>query len=267
MESNRGTEESALRRKFDEADADGSGMIDRGEYLRLALVDALAKSKQRVLDLLDEVDSNRNRKVSQAEFRRAVRSLSFQASNEDIDRVFDAFDMDGSGEIDFKELATALKPETVARNRYALRNKLSSRATPSAAPMAPSASAAAATSSEPIAPTAPAGLAQRKPSAGAPRDAAAAAPAERKSAAAPATFKTAVARAASPVAMVRSITCSILGLHQPATWRRAAALDIAAAALTVAWAAASAVLLPKLSVWSSIQSSVGNLLATRTVSA
>ena len=42
-------------------------------------------------------------------------------ANADIDAVFDVFDDDASGEMDFKEMAIALRPSTVAQQKHKLR--------------------------------------------------------------------------------------------------------------------------------------------------
>lgn len=54
MPQNRGKPRPALRAAFDEADSDKSGTIDKSEFLRMALVDALSSSEQRVIDLLEQ---------------------------------------------------------------------------------------------------------------------------------------------------------------------------------------------------------------------
>lgn len=66
---------------------DGNGYIDRGEYLRIALVHALAQSHGRVLDLLNEMDTDGNKQVGKAEFRKAVRSLGFSADAKTCEKV------------------------------------------------------------------------------------------------------------------------------------------------------------------------------------
>ena len=117
---------SELREEFVDADKDGSGFIDKQEYLRWSLLQGLASSHKRVAGLFAQLDADGSSMVSKVEFRRAVRSLHFGADTGDIDRVFEAFDEDGSGEISVAELTTALTPEHIRRNLSTLRMKLSS---------------------------------------------------------------------------------------------------------------------------------------------
>ncbi len=129
---NKGKPRAELRKKFDEADIDASGRIDKKEFLRMALMDGLAGAHQQVTGLFKQIDTDGSKNISKVEFRRAVRSLRFEADTGDIDRVFDAFDKDLSGEISVTELAAALTPQYVERNRAELRKKLARdpRATP-----------------------------------------------------------------------------------------------------------------------------------------
>ena len=115
-----------LRRRFAELDANGNGLIDRAEFIRFALMDALGRSRKRVLDMLTEWDTSGDRQISRKEFRRAVRALGFDyATDHDIDAVFAVLDEDDSGAIDFRELNGQLRPSTVSRNKHALRRNAS----------------------------------------------------------------------------------------------------------------------------------------------
>ncbi len=98
------------------------------------LRDALAANAVRVIDLFREWDDDRSGSVTAREFRKAMRSLGFQASRAEVDAVFSQFDQDGSGSIDQKELEAALKKRggKVRKNRdqnlYNLRNRLHKKA-------------------------------------------------------------------------------------------------------------------------------------------
>jgi len=113
--------EAELRKRFDVLDADKSGTVDAKEFICFSLIDALSHSAGRLVDLLDQIDTDRNRKIDKREFRRAVAALGFDAATEYVDAVFDVMDEDGSGEVDFKELTTALRPSTITRNKHILR--------------------------------------------------------------------------------------------------------------------------------------------------
>ena len=87
-----------LKARFEELDKDKSGRIDVQEYVGFALLESLTHSRVRLIDLLDSMDSDKNRKVSRSEFRTAVKKLGFDATVEVIDLVFAALDEDRNGE-------------------------------------------------------------------------------------------------------------------------------------------------------------------------
>ena len=115
--------EAALQKRFAELDADGSGKVERREYLRFGLLEALSKAHKRVLDLIHAWDKDNDKFVSPEEFRSAVTALGFQAAPSDIDAVFAALDEDSSGTLSFQELQASLRPSTQARNKHALRRQ------------------------------------------------------------------------------------------------------------------------------------------------
>ena len=117
-----------LRAQFAEFDLDGNGVVDRAELVRAALIDVLVHARTRVLDLLREWDSNGDKRVGRREFRKAVASLELGfCAPGDADAVFELFDEDRSGYLDFRELASHLKPGSIARNRHALRQSAGGR--------------------------------------------------------------------------------------------------------------------------------------------
>lgn len=71
------------------------------------LRDALGANLTRVIDLFHELDENGDGKVGKREFRRALaRIVDSPPSQEDSDVIFNSFDMDESGAIEYKELHT-----------------------------------------------------------------------------------------------------------------------------------------------------------------
>ena len=61
-------------------------------------------------DLLRSWDKNKDGTLQKMEFRQAVRtSLKLHATNQDIDALFDQFDVDGSGNLEIQELKPCLK--------------------------------------------------------------------------------------------------------------------------------------------------------------
>lgn len=72
-------EPEELRKRFKALDINGTGFIEKHEYLRYALRDALARSHSQVVQILEAWDDDGDGEVDQHEFRRAVRSLGFGA--------------------------------------------------------------------------------------------------------------------------------------------------------------------------------------------
>ena len=74
-----------------------------------ALREWLAKNASKVMNLFKTWDIDGSGTIDKAEFRRAMRALGLQAPGEYIDLIFDEFDQDGGGDIEFKELNRLLR--------------------------------------------------------------------------------------------------------------------------------------------------------------
>ena len=98
-----------LRARFESLDVDGNGYIDKSEYLRFILKDALARSSSRVMDLFRKWDEDGSGEIGRAEFVKAIRAFGIDYPAEDIGRVFDDFDVDGSGQVSYRELNKMLR--------------------------------------------------------------------------------------------------------------------------------------------------------------
>ena len=77
-----------------------------GEQLR----ESLTRHAVRVLDLFRDWDTNGDGEISRKEFQQAMPKLGYDLPVQAINEVFDAYDLDKSGVIDFKELQKMLKP-------------------------------------------------------------------------------------------------------------------------------------------------------------
>ena len=100
--------EEELRARFRALDITGSGMIEKHEYLRFSLRDALARSHTRVVQIFEQWDDDGDGNIDETEFRKAVRALGFSdVSDKDIANVFLDFDEDRSGEISRLEVTPA----------------------------------------------------------------------------------------------------------------------------------------------------------------
>ena len=70
---------------------------------------ALEKANMRAIELFRDWDSGAKGHVERAEFVRGVHQLGVQHSEVDIGRIFDTWDADGSGTLDYRELERAVK--------------------------------------------------------------------------------------------------------------------------------------------------------------
>jgi len=119
-----------LRSRFMALDINGSGRIEKDEYLRASLRDALARSHARVAQILESWDEDGNGEVDKAEFKRAVRSMGFgDLSDRVIDLVFLEFDEDRSGSVSCFEIDRRLKKyaKLIPEQQYALRRTAGGR--------------------------------------------------------------------------------------------------------------------------------------------
>ena len=93
-------------------------------YILHSLRDALSRSASRVIDLLRAWDSDGNGHIERSEFNRAVAAMEFDfvASSDEIDALFDSFDVDSSGVVDFRELNRLLRAGNDVTLKAALRD-------------------------------------------------------------------------------------------------------------------------------------------------
>mmetsp|Transcript_45103 Transcript_45103/g.118274 ORF Transcript_45103/g.118274 Transcript_45103/m.118274 type:complete len:406 (-) Transcript_45103:439-1656(-) len=99
-----------LRERFRSIDITGSGRVEKHEYLRFSLRDALARSVSRICEIFGAWDEDGNGMVDEREFRRAVWSLGFSdVPQKHINAVFREFDEDRSGEISRQEIERRLR--------------------------------------------------------------------------------------------------------------------------------------------------------------
>lgn len=82
-----------------------------GKPVVAQLREILANKTQakRLVEQLEIWDTSNDRHVSRKEFRRAFAFLGYTAPKHDMNLMFDELDTDGSGEVDFDELAAGLK--------------------------------------------------------------------------------------------------------------------------------------------------------------
>ena len=122
-----------LRARFRAIDLDGSGTINRREYVQSVVLERLAAAASRVVTLFMAWDSDKNGSIDLVEFSHGIRALGMSAEagflDEDVEAVFHALDADGSGHLEYAEIASSLaltKRKVVALRR--LRKRLQAAA-------------------------------------------------------------------------------------------------------------------------------------------
>ena len=122
-----------LRARFRAIDLDGSGTINRREYVQSVVLERLAAAASRIVTLFMAWDSDKNGSIDLAEFTHGIRALGLSAEagflDVDVEAVFHALDADGSGHLEYAEIASSLaqtKRKVVALRR--LRQRLQAAA-------------------------------------------------------------------------------------------------------------------------------------------
>lgn len=99
-----------LRKRFRLLDVTGSGRIEKHEYLRFSMRDALARSVTKISEIFQRWDEDGNGTVDEKEFRRAILTLGFSdVPVQQIDQIFREFDEDRSGSISRFEIEKRLR--------------------------------------------------------------------------------------------------------------------------------------------------------------
>ena len=91
--------------------------VDAVSAMMAQLRSTLAANHAKVLDLFRTWDRNGDGTVGKPEMRRAIASLGFDAPAEAVDLLFESFDRDGGGAIEYKELYRVLRREAEAEAR------------------------------------------------------------------------------------------------------------------------------------------------------
>lgn len=104
--------ELALAYRFQELDPENKGFVQMNEYILYSLRDALKRSSDRTLDLFKAWDEDGSGEISAQEFRKLLRSIGFEASNEEFNALFAKLDfVDQSGNVSYLELHRKLKQQ------------------------------------------------------------------------------------------------------------------------------------------------------------
>ena len=101
---------SELRTRFLVLDTSGSGRIEKHEYLRTSMKDALKRNVTRIREVFAQWDADCSGSVTKREFQLAMCALGFDdVPREYIDMVFDELDVDTSGQLSYFELDNKLR--------------------------------------------------------------------------------------------------------------------------------------------------------------
>ena len=87
-----------------EMDANNDGEISRAE-----LAASLETTTFVEIELFRELDADQSGAVSKREFRKGMKTLGLEVPKEDVNKLFDSWDPDGSGSLEFQELNKILK--------------------------------------------------------------------------------------------------------------------------------------------------------------
>lgn len=74
----------------------------------------LVQNHVRVIDLFRQWDEDESGRIDRTEFRKGLLALGIKAPREELDALFGSFDLDRSGQLDFRELNAALRREADA---------------------------------------------------------------------------------------------------------------------------------------------------------
>jgi Ca2+-binding EF-hand superfamily protein len=109
------------------ADIARVGHATNAQGIAKQLRQALARSSARLLDLFRAWDENNDGLISKKEFRQAVAALGYDVPKAEVESLFETFDKDMNGNVDYLEMGRALR-----RTRAPSTETVSSELTPSA---------------------------------------------------------------------------------------------------------------------------------------
>jgi len=118
--------ESKASRKKSTTSIFGKVDFDEERPLGEQLKEALSKQAIRVLDLFRDWDTNGDGQITNKEFRKAMPALGMDLPVEVIDGLFDQYDSDKQGSIEFKELKKMLSGTSAPKKAPETSKRLSS---------------------------------------------------------------------------------------------------------------------------------------------
>lgn len=103
-------ETEILKKRLEELDP----TFKRYQMIFRQIVDVLKTKNISPIKIFDLFDSNKNGKVSRAEFEQALNNMQIFLNKGEIETIFLYIDVDGSGEIEYREFIRRLRREGVA---------------------------------------------------------------------------------------------------------------------------------------------------------
>ena len=92
--------------------------FESGGSVTQQLLEALSENMMRVVELFRSWDENLDGRITKKEFRKSMKVLMKKVDTQTVDSLFDSFDIDHSGAVEFKELVSALRQaEDVVQKR------------------------------------------------------------------------------------------------------------------------------------------------------
>merc|ERR1719291_1217697 len=101
--------------------------LDEDTDVRTQLRAALCNNAVRIIDLFRDWDDDESGTINKNEWRKAMGQFQYDVPIEEIDALFDSFDPDGSGVIDYKELHKMLRGTTDLSVKAAVAHVTSAR--------------------------------------------------------------------------------------------------------------------------------------------
>ena len=95
-----------LKKIFEEIDTDKSSKIEYNEFLAACLEQKVYLREENLLSAFMMLDLDGSGKISKAEIKQA---LNGDIDNETLDKIVQEFDLDGDGEIDYKEFVAGMQ--------------------------------------------------------------------------------------------------------------------------------------------------------------
>lgn len=98
-------------------------VIDR---IRRSLDDSLgnsASSARRIKETFADIDRNGNNLIDKNELAKALRILRVDATSREVDNIFDRFDVDGKGELDYRDFLKVIGFQSTSATPRATESK------------------------------------------------------------------------------------------------------------------------------------------------